>query len=177
MELSSSTIRSTMGAEKLRQVLLSPPGETSKVYTFTWSGALPADHTYPAPGGVQVTSPNQLTSALMAPTGQCTAPVAPTCGSNFSSPISQSYQSTLTTAYGTVPLPPMSRTVPNDAAGGVRGYDICSAGTASTITALYGAEPARLWLDAGEQQRWHGNLEEQQRHHQLECARSAGVEH
>ena len=112
------------------------PGETSKVYTFTWSGALPADHTYPAPGGVQVTSPNQLTSALVGPTGQCTVPVAPTCGSNFSSPISQSYQSTLTTDFGTVPLPPMSRTVPNDAAGGVRGYDICSAGTASTITAF-----------------------------------------
>jgi hypothetical protein len=110
-------------------------GETSKVYTFTWSGALPADHTYPAPGGVQVNSPNQLTSALMGPTGQCTAPVAPTCGSNFSSPMSQSYQSTLTTYFGTVPLPPMSRTVPNDASGGIRGYDICSAGTASTITA------------------------------------------
>jgi hypothetical protein len=110
------------------------PGETSKVYTFTWSGALPPDHTYPAPGGVQVTSPNQLTSALVGPAGQCTVPVAPVCGSNFSSPISQSYQSTLTTAFGTVPLPAMSRTVPNDAAGGVRGYDICSAGTASSIT-------------------------------------------
>lgn len=47
------------------------PGETSKVYTFTWSGALPADHTYPGPGGIQVSSPNQLTSPLIAPTGQC----------------------------------------------------------------------------------------------------------
>ena len=47
------------------------PGETTKTYTFTWSGALPADHTYPQQGGVQVTSPNQLTSPLVAPTGQC----------------------------------------------------------------------------------------------------------
>ena len=52
------------------------PGETTKTYTFTWSGALPADHTYPEPGGIQVTSPNQLTSALVAPTGQCTASTA-----------------------------------------------------------------------------------------------------
>ena len=49
------------------------PGETTKSYTFTWSGALPADHTYPEPGGIQVTSPNQLTSSLVGPTGQCTA--------------------------------------------------------------------------------------------------------
>src|SRR5713101_9811029 len=41
------------------------PGETTKAYTFTWSGALPIDHTYPGPGGVQVTSPNQLTSLLV----------------------------------------------------------------------------------------------------------------
>jgi hypothetical protein len=48
------------------------PGETTKSYTFTWSGALPLDHTYPEPGGVQVTSPNQLTSPLVGPAGQCT---------------------------------------------------------------------------------------------------------
>ncbi len=47
------------------------PGETTKAYTFTWSGALPADHTYPQPGGIQVTSPNQLTSPLVAPAGRC----------------------------------------------------------------------------------------------------------
>ena len=47
------------------------PGQTVRTYTFTWSGALPADHTYPGPGGVQVTSPNQLTSQLVAPTGTC----------------------------------------------------------------------------------------------------------
>jgi hypothetical protein len=48
------------------------PGETTKSYTFTWSGALPIDHTYPEPGGVQVTSPNQLTSPLVGPAGHCT---------------------------------------------------------------------------------------------------------
>jgi predicted thioesterase len=48
-------------------------GETTKTYTFTWSGALPADHTYPEPGGIQVTSPNQLTSSVVGPTGQCTS--------------------------------------------------------------------------------------------------------
>jgi hypothetical protein len=47
------------------------PGETSKTYSFTWSGALPADHTYPGPGGIQVTSPNQLISPMVAPTGTC----------------------------------------------------------------------------------------------------------
>jgi hypothetical protein len=52
------------------------PGENTKTYTFTWSGALPVDHTYPEPGGIQVTSPNQLTSALVGPTGQCTSSAA-----------------------------------------------------------------------------------------------------
>ncbi|HJT55837.1 MAG TPA: hypothetical protein VJ761_05035, partial [Ktedonobacteraceae bacterium] len=48
------------------------PGETTKAYSFTWSGALPSDHTYPGPGGIRATSPNQLTSSLVAPTGRCT---------------------------------------------------------------------------------------------------------
>ena len=43
------------------------PGETTKSYTFTSRGALPVDHTYPEPGGVQVTSPNQLTSPIFSP--------------------------------------------------------------------------------------------------------------
>ncbi len=49
------------------------PGQTSKTYSFTWSGALPADHTYPGLGGIQVTSPNQLISPMVAPTGTCVA--------------------------------------------------------------------------------------------------------
>jgi hypothetical protein len=52
------------------------PGQTSKTYSFTWSGALPADHTAPGPGGIQITSPNQLTSQLVAPTGQCVSSTA-----------------------------------------------------------------------------------------------------
>ena len=47
------------------------PGETTRMYTFRWSGALPADHTYPEPGGIEVTSPNQLISPLVGPTGMC----------------------------------------------------------------------------------------------------------
>ena len=49
------------------------PGQTTQSFAFTWSGPLPADHTAPGLGGVQVTSPNQLTSSLVGPTGQCTA--------------------------------------------------------------------------------------------------------
>ncbi len=52
------------------------PGQTSKTYSFTWRGSLPADHTYPGQGGIMVTSPNQLTSALVAPSGKCGASAA-----------------------------------------------------------------------------------------------------
>jgi hypothetical protein len=110
-------------------------GETSKSYSFKWSGALPADHTYPGLGGVQVSRPNQVTSKLVQPTGQCVTETAPNCGSNFTGPMGKSNQATLTSAYGTVPLPPLSSTVPDDASGGLRGYDICSAGSATSITA------------------------------------------
>jgi len=48
------------------------PGEMTQTYVFTWSGALPVDHTYPEPGGVAVTSPNAITSTLVGPTGMCT---------------------------------------------------------------------------------------------------------
>src|SRR5260370_24978464 len=47
------------------------PGETAKSDAFTWTGALPIDHTYPRLGGVQVTNPHQLTSPLARPTAQC----------------------------------------------------------------------------------------------------------
>lgn len=48
-------------------------GETTKTYAFTWSGALPFDHTYPEPGGVIVTSPNAINSPLVGPTGTCSS--------------------------------------------------------------------------------------------------------
>lgn len=46
-------------------------GKTIATYSFTWSGNLPLDHTYPGRGGVMLSSPNTLTSALVAPTGTC----------------------------------------------------------------------------------------------------------
>ena len=119
-------------------------GETSTSYSFKWSGPLPADHTYPGLGGVQVSSPNQYTSKLLQPTGQCVPP--PNCGSNFTGPMGKSNQSSLQTAYGKAPLPPVSSTVPDDAAGGIRGFDICSPGTASSVTAYMEQQlPAYGW--------------------------------
>ncbi len=47
------------------------PGNTIATYSFTWSGALPIDHTMPEAGGVIVTGPNALNPVLVAPTGQC----------------------------------------------------------------------------------------------------------
>jgi hypothetical protein len=46
-------------------------GQTTAMYSFTWSGQLPADHTSPGLGGVTVESPNQVQSPLVAPTGAC----------------------------------------------------------------------------------------------------------
>jgi len=46
-------------------------GETSKTYAFTWSGNLPADHTYPGTGIVITSNPNAVTSNGVAPAGQC----------------------------------------------------------------------------------------------------------
>lgn len=48
-----------------------PPNQTTATYQFNWSGALPADHTYPEPGGVMVQSPNTITSPLIGPSGTC----------------------------------------------------------------------------------------------------------
>jgi serine/threonine protein kinase len=46
--------------------------QTTKTYTFTWSGALPDDHTYPGIGEVITSSPNQVRSNGAQPSGQCT---------------------------------------------------------------------------------------------------------
>jgi len=53
------------------------PGATSATYTFTSAGALPADHTYPAPAQVMVTSPNSVLSPSALPSGSCVAQSAP----------------------------------------------------------------------------------------------------
>ena len=47
------------------------PGQTTATYSFTWSGNLPADHTYPGFGGVIASSPNTVNSPLVKPTGMC----------------------------------------------------------------------------------------------------------
>jgi len=47
------------------------PGQYLSNFTFTWQGSLPLDHTYPAPGGVLVTSPDYLLSQLVFPAGKC----------------------------------------------------------------------------------------------------------
>jgi hypothetical protein len=46
-------------------------GQTSQTYSFTWSGTLPADNTEPGLGGIQISSPNQLTSTTLKPSGTC----------------------------------------------------------------------------------------------------------
>ena len=45
--------------------------ETSKTFTFTSTGSLTADHTYPEPAIVMVTSPNTLISPSAQPNGAC----------------------------------------------------------------------------------------------------------
>ncbi len=59
------------GRSQAQASLTFAPGETTKSYTFSWQGALPADHTYPGQGGVEVTSPNHLISQMVAPHGSC----------------------------------------------------------------------------------------------------------
>lgn len=56
----SPTARLTVGA-----------GKTIATYSFTWSGSLPADHTYPGAGGVMTSSPNAVNSPLVKPVGMC----------------------------------------------------------------------------------------------------------
>ncbi|HVB61129.1 MAG TPA: hypothetical protein VNE61_08055 [Ktedonobacteraceae bacterium] len=48
------------------------PGETTKTYTFTSSGTLPPDHTWPGIAEVMVNSPNAVNSPQVKPTGACT---------------------------------------------------------------------------------------------------------
>jgi hypothetical protein len=68
-------------------------------------------------------------------------PAAPTCNSNFAgSPI----HGAQTTVEG-VPLPPVTFVVPDDAAN-IRGYDLCSSGTASSVSAFLARSlPADSW--------------------------------
>lgn len=65
------TYTTTNGRGSTPANLTVAPGNTTASYSFTWSGSLPADHTYPQQGGVLVTAPNALNAVLIAPTGQC----------------------------------------------------------------------------------------------------------
>ncbi len=47
------------------------PGQTTTTYSFTWSGSLPPDHTYPGFGGVITSNPNVVNSPLGKPDGVC----------------------------------------------------------------------------------------------------------
>lgn len=67
-----------------------------------------------------------------------TPPPAPACGANFTDPmyhtqLGAAFQSTY--VYATIPLPPLTRTFGNNAAGFL-GTGLCSAGTTASITAF-----------------------------------------
>ncbi|HEX9069387.1 MAG TPA: hypothetical protein VF807_11520 [Ktedonobacterales bacterium] len=72
----------------------------------------------------------------------------PTCGANFtfSNPAAQQQVFFVGSGATAFPVPPFSSITPDDASGGVRGYDICSPGTAASVMAFLNAEvPADGW--------------------------------
>jgi hypothetical protein len=85
-----------------------------------------ADTATSAPAATATTAPPTATATL----------TPPDCGANFTSP----YVTTLpdstytkTDVYAKVQLPPLTRSFDNDAAGGVRGRNMCSAGTTASV--------------------------------------------
>lgn len=52
------------------------PGQTTQTYTFTSSGTLSPDHTYPGIAEIMVNSPNAVNSPQVAPTGACATSAA-----------------------------------------------------------------------------------------------------
>jgi hypothetical protein len=74
------------------------------------------------------------------------SPDFPTCNSNFSISAAARDVYFLPGYTPPLPLPPLSSTVPDDASGGVRGYDICSPGTAQSVSVFMMKElPATGW--------------------------------
>jgi hypothetical protein len=74
-------------------------------------------------------------------TAAATAPAQPNCNSNFANSPIQGVQ----TSVEGVPLPPVTYVVPDNAAG-LRGYDLCSSGTAASVTAfLTNSLPTSGW--------------------------------
>jgi hypothetical protein len=60
-----------------------------------------------------------------------TAPAAPSCDSNFANSPLTGYQ---LTSFFNAPLPPLTRAVPDNASGGLRGMDLCGPGTITSIS-------------------------------------------
>jgi hypothetical protein len=76
------------------------------------------------------------------------SPDFPKCGSNFSSMSLAAVRDVYFLPGYTpqLPLPPLSSTVPDDASGGLRGYAICSPGTAQSVSVFMTKElPATGW--------------------------------
>ncbi|HET9110157.1 MAG TPA: hypothetical protein VFN78_04960 [Ktedonobacterales bacterium] len=64
------------------------------------------------------------------------SPDFPTCSSNYSASGAARDVYFLPAYAPPLPLPPLSSVVPDDAMGGLRGYDICSPGTAQSVSAF-----------------------------------------
>jgi hypothetical protein len=64
------------GRGSTRASLIVGAGKTLATYTFTSSGTLAADHTYPGIAEVMVSSPNAVHSPQVQPTGSCVAGAA-----------------------------------------------------------------------------------------------------
>ncbi len=74
------------------------------------------------------------------------SPDFPACGPNFSISAAVRDIYFLPSYTPQLPLPPLSSTVPDDASGGLHGYDICSPGTAQSVSAFMAKElPATRW--------------------------------
>lgn len=74
------------------------------------------------------------------------SPEFPTCSSNYMASGAARDVYFMPTYAPPLPLPPLSSTVPDDAMGGLRGYDICSPGTAQSVAAFMAKElPVTGW--------------------------------
>ena len=92
-------------------------------------------------------------SATVPATVAATAPAQPICNSNFTnSPI----QGAQTSVEG-VPLPPVTYVVPDNAAG-LHGYDLCSSGTAASVSAfLTSTLPTSGWTKGSDLRCFYGD--------------------
>ncbi len=85
-----------------------------------------------------------------------TAPPAPDCSGSGNTFMPGYYYSIpdphykATNVFAKIPLPPLSRIVPDDASGGQRGYEICSAGTVASISSFMSKQlAAQGWTSTG----------------------------